>query len=174
MNVTDTLVANHRRFLSFLERRVGSRDLAEDILQAAFVKASEKGDSLRESESVTAWFYRLLRNAVVDHYRHRGAEQRALEAQAREVETGRDDDMERVVCACVTELAQTLKDEYATLLKRVDVDGAALQQAAAEAGITPNNAAVRLHRARQALRKQVEMTCRTCAQHGCLDCTCAP
>jgi DNA-directed RNA polymerase specialized sigma24 family protein len=32
------LVANHRAFLSFLERRVGDRALAEDILQDAFAK----------------------------------------------------------------------------------------------------------------------------------------
>jgi RNA polymerase sigma-70 factor (ECF subfamily) len=29
------LVENHRRFLAFLERRVGSREVAEDILQDA-------------------------------------------------------------------------------------------------------------------------------------------
>jgi len=43
---------------------------------------------------------------------------------------------------------------------------------AAELGVTPNNAAVRLHRARGALKKRLEQTCGTCTQHGCLDCTC--
>src|SRR5688572_4203930 len=33
----NVLVENHRRFLQFLERRVGSREVAEDILQDAFV-----------------------------------------------------------------------------------------------------------------------------------------
>jgi hypothetical protein len=36
--VVKTLVDNHRRFLAFLERRVGSREVAEDILQDAFVR----------------------------------------------------------------------------------------------------------------------------------------
>ena len=31
---------------------------------------------------------------------------------------------------------------------------------------------VRLHRARKALRLRLEETCRACADHGCLDCTC--
>ena len=44
---------------------------------------------------------------------------------------------------------------------------------AASAGITPNNAGVRLHRARRALRRQTLAFCRACAEHGCLDCSCA-
>ena len=39
--------------------------------------------------------------------------------------------------------------------------------------ITRNNLKVRHHRARQQLRERLEETCRTCATHGCIDCTCA-
>jgi RNA polymerase sigma-70 factor (ECF subfamily) len=35
--LTLQLVDNHRQFLGFLERRLGDRALAEDILQDAFV-----------------------------------------------------------------------------------------------------------------------------------------
>ena len=43
---------------------------------------------------------------------------------------------------------------------------------ASDLGITPNNLKVRRHRARRALRARLEETCRICAAHGCLDCTC--
>jgi RNA polymerase sigma-70 factor (ECF subfamily) len=76
------------------------------------------------------------------------------------------------VCRCVGHLAETLKPDYAAAIRRVDVDGVAVQAFAAEAGITSNNASVRLHRAREALRAQVRAACGTCADHGCLDCTC--
>lgn len=64
--VASHLVENHREFLSFLESRVGDRAVAEDILQDAFVKTIEKGEAIRDQDSAIAWFYRLLRNAVVD------------------------------------------------------------------------------------------------------------
>src|SRR5512143_817204 len=67
--VLEALVANHQRFLAFLERRVGSRDTAEDILQDGFARARERVETVRTEESAVAWFYRLLRNALVDHYR---------------------------------------------------------------------------------------------------------
>ena len=174
-DVLDVLVENHRRFLAFLERRVGSREAAEDILQDAFVRGRERADTLRDSASVIPWFYRLLRNALTDHYRRRGAEERALArvaSGADEAEPGPDDSLRDEVCACVASLMETLKPEYAAVIKRVDLEGGTVAGFAREAGITPNNAAVRLHRAHEALRRRLVLSCGTCATHGCLDCRC--
>ena len=170
-DVVRVLVENHARFLAFLERRVGSREDAEDLLQSAFVRGLERGAALRDEESATAWFYRLLRNALVDHYRRRAAEKRALNRMPPAPETT-DQELMDVVCGCVADLARTLKPEYAAALERVEVQGASLRAFADEQGITPNNAGVRLHRARLALRRQLARSCGTCAAHGCLDCTC--
>jgi len=170
------LVDNHARFLAFLERRVGRRDVAEEILQDAFVKSLDRGDTLRADESVTAWFYRLLRNALVDHVRRRGVEGRALERAANEpVEEAMqpDEALRGVVCACVNGLVGTLKPMYAEAIRAVDLGGKSVQAFAVEAGISANNAAVRLHRAREALHTRLVESCGTCTEHGCLECTCA-
>ena len=172
--IVDTLVGNHREFLGFLQKRLGDRALAEDILQEAFVRGLPKLDTLDKDESVTAWFYRILRNAVIDHHRRRSAIGRKLEAFATELDqhVEPESDMHGAVCRCVSELAGTLKPEYADVIRRVEVDGVTVKDYAAEAGITGNNAAVRVFRAREALRKQVARSCGTCADHGCLECTC--
>lgn len=171
------LVESHALFLQFLERRVGSRAVAEDILQEAFARALTRGDTLRDDESAKAWFYRLLRNAIIDHYRRRGAAQRALEAAASEPETPSpqaDEALMNTVCACMNLLIDTLKPEYAEALRRVDLEDQSVADYAAQQSITSNNASVRLHRAREALHKQLVTSCGTCATHGCLDCHCKP
>jgi RNA polymerase sigma-70 factor (ECF subfamily) len=172
--VVSALVGNHRDFLAFLQKRVGDRALAEDILQEAFVRGLHKLGTLEKDESATAWFYRILRNAVIDHHRRRRAVDRKLESFAAELErqVEPEGDVRGAVCQCVGKLAGTLKDEYADALRRVEIDGLAVKDYAAEAGITSNNAAVRVFRAREALRKQVARSCGSCADHGCLDCTC--
>jgi RNA polymerase sigma factor (sigma-70 family) len=173
--IAQVLVDNHRRFLSFLERRVPSRAVAEDILQDAFVRGITKAPEIRDSESILAWFYRVLRNAIVDHYRRAGAEQRAYAqvlAESADSVTPTDSELFETVCACVRDLVGTLKPEYAAAIKRVDLEGQAVKTFADEAGISPNNAAVRLHRAHQALKKQVTESCGTCAEHGCYRCEC--
>lgn len=173
-DVVDALVENHRRFLSFLERRVGNRAIAEDILQDAFVRGVMRSGDVRDDESAVAWFYRILRNAVVDHYRRAGAAQRAQAAAGAEwaLTEAPDDETSAAICQCVRELAATLKPAYAEALQRVDVEGLAVNAYAEAAAISANNASVRLHRARAALRERVSATCGTCAEHGCLDCHC--
>ena len=85
-----------------LERQVGDRATAEDILQSAFVRASTRVEQLRDDEA----------------------------------------------------------------------EGVAVKDYAQQAAITANNAGVRVFRAREALRKQVMRSCGTCAEHGCIDCSC--
>jgi RNA polymerase sigma factor (sigma-70 family) len=172
--VVSALVGNHREFLGFLQKRVGDRAVAEDILQEAFVRGLHKLGTLEADESATGWFYRILRNAVIDHYRRRAAVDRKLEGFATELErhVEPEGDVRGAICQCIGQLSGTLKPEYAAALRRVEVDGVAVKDYAAEAGITSNNAAVRVFRAREALRKQVARSCGTCADHGCLDCTC--
>lgn len=170
------LVENHRRFLSFLEARVGSRETAEDILQEAFVRGLTRDSGPRDAESSVAWFYRVLRNAMIDRWRRRDVERRGADRIAAAYEESappdRDEELFHAACACVLSLRETLKPEYAAILERVDVEERPIAEAADEFGITANNATVRLHRARRALRERVMQSCGTCAEHGCLDCGC--
>jgi RNA polymerase sigma factor (sigma-70 family) len=172
-DVAAVFVANHREFLAFLERRVGSRALAEDILQEAFVRGMGKVTAASE-ESVVAWFYRTLRNAAVDHHRRHKTGAKVLQAFAAESNEAAEPDAEMrdAVCQCVSRLAATLKPEYAAALRRIELDGVPVKDYATELGISPSNAAVRVFRAREALRTQVSRSCGSCAEHGCLDCNC--
>lgn len=168
------LVESHRQFLSFLERRVESKAVAEDILQTAFVRSLERGAEVRDEESAVAWFYRVLRNAVIDHYRHRASTERAMERWGSEFvqHEAPEPELHQDICQCIADLMGTLKPEYQQALRIVDLEDGSLQDLAEKSGITSGNAAVRVHRAREALRKQVRTACGSCAEHGCLDCHC--
>jgi RNA polymerase sigma-70 factor (ECF subfamily) len=127
-----------------------------------------------DNEEIVPWFYRTLRNAAIDQFRRRGAAARAHQAFARELDThdAPTADMEAEICACVSRLAATLKPEYADALEAIEVGGTPIKTYAETKGLTPNNAAVRVFRARQALKKRVAESCGTCADHGCLNCNC--
>ena len=62
--------------------------------------------------------------------------------------------------------------QYAEALQAIDVEGAAVKAFAEHKGLSPNNAGVRVFRAREALKKRVMESCGTCAEHGCRNCTC--
>jgi RNA polymerase sigma factor (sigma-70 family) len=173
-DVLDTLLENRRAFLAYLTRRVGDRAVAEDLLQEAFAKALARPDQVPEGDDVVPWFYRSLRNAAVDRFRRNGAADRALEAFARELETAETVPAEtrREVCQCISRLATTLKPDYADALLAIEVEGQPVKAYAERKGLTAGNAAVRVFRAREALKKRVVESCGVCAEHGCLNCTC--
>ena len=65
-----------------------------------------------------------------------------------------------------------IRPEYADMLRRVDIDEERLPEVASSLGITVNNATVRLHRARKALRDQLRSFCGVDSLRACLDCSC--
>lgn len=173
--VMTELVASHREFVAFVQRRLGDRALAEDIVQDAFVKGLERGGELRSDESARAWFYRVLRNAIVDRHRRTSTTGAALAALADELQRAEaepDSAADREVCGCMVRLIDTLPPDQAQALRRIELDGVAVKDFAAEAGLGESNAGVRVFRARKALRERVTRACGTCAEHGCFDCTC--
>lgn len=170
----EVLLENHRAFLRYLQRRVNDRELAEDILQDAFVKVMDRPDQVPADEGLVPWFYRTLRNAAIDRFRRRDTAGRAVEAFARELEThtAPEPEIEAEICACIARLASTLKEEYAEALQAIDVRGTAVKAFAEQHGLSASNAGVRIFRAREALKKRLIESCGTCAEHGCQNCTC--
>ena len=173
-DVVRVLLENRQKFLAFAMSRLGDRHLAEEVLQDAFVKGITKYGDLRSDEAAVAWFYRVLRNAMTDRLRalsrERGRRDDDFEIAAVPME--HDDELERVVCGCVSDLLETLKPEYSDILKAVELDGMAVKDYAEQHDLTASNAGVRVHRARKALLERVQRACGACAHHGCLDCAC--
>src|SRR6186997_749552 len=115
--IVEELVASHREFLAFVQRRVGDRALAEDIVQNALVRSLDRTGEIRES--AVGWFYGVLRNAIIDRARRANVQQKRLAALAAEPAT-EDVELRDVVCRCIGALAGTLKPEYADALQRID------------------------------------------------------
>lgn len=172
------LLAEQSAFRAFLRKRLSDDALVEDLLQQSLVKAVERGHELNNYGSAVSWFYRMLRNAVVDYYRSHAADRRKVDGLLDELITsGEDrmpglDEVRPTLCACLAPLVNQLRPAYADLIRRVDLEGESLAAVAKDLNVTSNNLTVRLHRARQALRATLEKTCGICTKHGCLNCTC--
>ncbi len=168
-----SLLEQRPAFLGFVQRRVGDAGTAEDILQEALIRAMDRVGDIQE-EARVGWFYRVLENAITDHHRRTSTATRAHDRLGDELSDAVHsvDDAPARTCKCVAKLKAELKPEYAEALQRIEVDELAVKDFADEAGISRSNAAVRVFRAREALREKVKTTCGHCAAAGCVDCTC--
>jgi RNA polymerase sigma-70 factor (ECF subfamily) len=162
----ETLLAAHRaELVAFVERRLGSRAVADDVVQQTAVRALVASNGLRDARAGRAWLFRITRRLVADHLRAR-AQAPLLDDLAR------DDDAAEFGCACVLANLEQLKPEFAQILRRVVFDAASLSTVASELGMTANTATVRLSRARTALKERLRVHCGTNSLRACLTCTC--
>jgi len=171
-----TLLDRRAGFLAFVQRRVADPALAEDILQAAYMRALERPGSLREDDSAVAWFYSVLRNAVIDFYRRRATESKVMDASASDLDiagvSAPDAATRTFICGCIAHVLPMLKPAYAEIIREVDLEEEPLNVFAKRHKLTAGNAAVRAHRARAALRRELVRVCGACSIHACLDCCC--
>jgi RNA polymerase sigma-70 factor (ECF subfamily) len=163
-------MADRATFLKFLRSRTPSQADAEDIFQQSLLKASQHVGDLRDPGRARAWFFQILRRTLADEHARRAT----LEAKLKELGPATEEPApeEAPVCACCVRQLDNIQGDYADMLRRVDLGDERLAEVAAALGITVNNATVRLHRARKALRDQLRAFCGTDSAHACADCGC--
>lgn len=139
---------------------------AEDALHAGLARALTRADQLRDDARADAWVSRIVQTAVLDAARRRGPiAEHDVDALAIPPSTDVD-------CWCVLNQLLGLDEPHRRILELVVLDGRSTSEVAAALGVTPNHAAVRLHRARAALRERLRRHCGTTSVQGCDDCGC--
>ena len=165
--VREALRAQRGPLLAIVRRRGGARVDAEELLQVASERALSRCEQVRDVARVDAWVGQIVRHVLIDELRKRPD----VAVPVENFDCAAVDD-ESIDCWCVLAQAEQLKPEYAAILRRVIIDGAKVRDVAAELGLTPNNAMVRLHRARKALKDRLAAHCGTTTARSCSDCGC--
>jgi RNA polymerase sigma-70 factor (ECF subfamily) len=141
---------------------------AEDVFQVGAMRALERASTLVDPERALPWVRRVLARCAIDAARAPRLE--IAQSSAEEVESAPPD---AETCACSVGLLGTLPANYREALERVVVGDEPLDALAHEAGITKGNAAVRVLRARRALRKRLAEHCGVQSARECAACSCA-
>lgn len=163
------LDAERPKHLRYLRSRLPSLEDAEDALQDATLKFLQNAETLAAADKPEAWVGVSLRRMVVDRYRRAAAQRRmtsALVAEPRDPAEPEEDETQAPI-ACLKRELGGLKRDYAEILRLVYLEDAPLKAVAERMGLTANNAAVRLHRARLALREVMTCRCRHCPLAEC-------
>jgi RNA polymerase sigma factor (sigma-70 family) len=95
--IDKVLLENLDEFVGFARRRLGDPELAADALQDSLLKALRAEEQLGNEESARAWFYRILRRTIIDLYRRRDAQDRALERLRGEMDLPPSEEETRMV-----------------------------------------------------------------------------
>jgi len=172
--ISRSLAEAHDSIRQFLRRSLGNEEDVDDVMQEFYVRILIRSSQLKREQSARVWLRRVLRSVLYDHLRRQAARRRAEADFARKEAAipPPEADIDTAACMCLHKVLPALKPGYAEILRRVDLAEEPRDAVAAALGLTESNLAVRLHRARRALRRILELTCETCPIHGYLDCGC--
>ena len=155
------------RVLRYLTRLVGEGE-AEDLTQSVMLKISEGLPDFRGDSNLSTWVYRIATNAALDKLRRKtiqppgGLELDSDEADVPEgartasVETTA---IREEMNACIREFIERLPENYKTVMVLSELEGFKNEEIAAILGVNLDTVKIRLHRAREKLRKELEAGC---------------
>ncbi len=135
--------------------RIHDRDVAEDLVQDAFMKTWNEISKGTEIENIRAFLYRVTNNCIIDYVRKKKT--LSLDALTEEGFAPRDFGakervMEQALARDVDRILSVLDEgERAPILMRL-VDGMTPKEIASALDVTENVVSVRMHRAFAKLR----------------------
>jgi RNA polymerase sigma-70 factor (ECF subfamily) len=153
-NALTALLPRLRRFGLSL---TGSRNDADELVQAACERVLTRGDQLRDQARMDAWIYGIMRNLWIDELRFRKVRRHDDLSAAADVvgESGEAVVEGRITLAAVRKAVAEMSEDRRVLLMLVCVDGLTYQEAADTLGIAIGTVMSRLSRARQELQERL-------------------
>jgi RNA polymerase sigma-70 factor (ECF subfamily) len=163
------------RLLRLARRFLANEEDARDALQDAMVSVYRSVDAFEATSSLTTWLHRIVVNAAlmklrtkrrrpeedIEQYLPRFAD----DGHQREPSTPWTESADQVIereelRAAVREAIAKLPDAYRIVLHLRDIEELSTAETAEILGTTKNIVKIRLHRARQALRKMLDESMR--------------
>jgi len=140
----------------YARRRVGSDDLARDLVQETWAAGLRSLDSFAGRAQLSTWLVAILRRKIIDMHRRNRHFVEIRDDHLVTLETEREALDDRATLTRVATQLGSLPERERRALTLVDIDGVARDEAAEDLSVTRNNLRVLLHRARRHLRDLVE------------------
>ena len=155
-NFPDQLITVYRETVNqlyeFVSRRAGgSRELAEDVTQETYLRATTAWPKSGLPDCPLAWLQTVARNLMLNHYRRRQPE--PLDSADVDTVLGSAASNGTEAAALVCWGLARLNARHARLLEAFYIDGRPVRSIAGDFGATERAIEGRLRRARLALRK---------------------
>jgi RNA polymerase sigma-70 factor, ECF subfamily len=150
--------------LRYLERYVGNRAIAEDLLQETLLRMAQGFSSFEGRASVKTWAFSIASRVAADHLRHpdRRVNIVELEEAGEQADPALDGDERMVVDqmnACVRQVIDSLPDTFRAALILHDLEELSAQETARICDCSIATAKIRIHRARLRLKQALQAQC---------------
>jgi RNA polymerase sigma-70 factor (ECF subfamily) len=161
------------KILRYMSNMVGEAD-AEDVTQEIFIKISQALPAFRGESKLSTWLYRIATNAALDRIRTPAYQQKTSTITTEIVEGEVDDRniwtgekvpvlewqlVRKEMAECVQDYIRKLPENYRIVLALKEFEGLSNQEISDILGLAIGTVKIRLHRARERLKKDLIANC---------------
>lgn len=153
---------HHERVYRRLCFFVGQPAVAEDLAQETFARAVAALAGFDGRSSFTTWLFGIANNVGRNYLRDRSTQRRGEQRLAEIAALGPGGEaadrahLRRARTEVLYEVLSGLPGHLREAFVLREIEGLSMQEAAAQAGVTTNNMTVRVWRARDAIRRELE------------------
>lgn len=151
--------------LRYLQRYVGDRTVAEDLLQETLIRIADGLKGFAGRSSLKTWAFAIATRVAADHFRQASARAHIVDVdESEELPSGDRTTDEQLVIdemnSCVRQVIDSLPEGYRAALVLHDIEGMTAEQTAEISGCSLPTAKIRIHRARLRLRAALQQECK--------------
>jgi RNA polymerase sigma-70 factor (ECF subfamily) len=169
----DVYSTYYPKILHYLRRLVGVSE-AEDLTQDVFLKVSQALEGFRGESSLSTWIYRIATNTALDRQRSasfqravqdRSTEEKKAEAEDQDVWTRQkriplvQQLIHKEMHECIRDFIYRLPAGYRAVVILGELEDFKDREIAEILGVSLETVKMRLHRAREFLKKEFEAHC---------------
>jgi len=148
----------------YLERLVGNRATADDLLQDTLLKIARGLPEFEGRSSVKTWTFTIATRVATDHFRRPQSRAQMVEIDEAGPNHVLDEEIDQrlvidEMSSCVREVIDSLPEDYRTALVLHDLEGQTAAEVAEIAGCSLATAKIRIHRARRRLKEALDREC---------------
>ena len=150
--------------LRYLQRYVGDREAADDLLQETLVRIARGLPEFAGRASIKTWAFSIATHVAGDYFRR--PERRLQIIEVDEATHSSDSERsidERLIVdemnACVRQVIDSLPEDYRAALVLHDLEGLTAEQIAEICSCSLATAKIRIHRARLRLKEALQQEC---------------
>lgn len=155
------VVPVRQKLYRFAYRLLENEEDAMDVTQDALLKVWQQQERMSDLQNMEAWCMRIVRNLALDKvkarkYRRSEELDRASEVPALHEANPHAAAEQQDVMNKVHRVIAALPDKYRTIIQLRDIDGYSYQEIADILVIEMSEVKINLHRARKAVREQLQ------------------
>lgn len=144
----------------FIKKHVKNAQDVDDILQNVFYKIHNNINSLKDSDKIHAWVYKIAKNTITDFYRSQKFEIDISELSENiesdiEVDSSANDE----IAQCVKVMIMYLPEKYKQVILLTEYQNLSQKQLGERLGLSVSGAKSRVQRARVKLKEMLLSCC---------------